>query len=839
MSFESVSIVGIEDPTVQDATEEDVLIDIERLSIEEEDEEAQPEDDVNDGGTCARLIPFYTVHSSQVISKQGKRKNFCPFCEKLISNYSRHLVTKHSDRQEMIEYIALDESELSLSTRKLKRSAITKKIKNIGNHAYNKQIVEGERNDEYLPAKRSSLKKRVVNNQTHVTCKGCLGFFRKDLLYRHAATCRRSSAVDTGSGLKKRKLVLHDHSDLLVKENAHASSMLKEEVFPKMQRDAETIIVQSDSLISKYGSNFRFSHRALNQIHYCSNRMRSLARLFITMQTLRPEIKTFRDCIQPRYFDVLVESVRQMSKFDPTSGHTKAPSVPPRLCSSLKGCANIIKSDAIKDVSLTREQKTEIMCEMNDFLHLMQKDWATEVSSNSEKSRKRMRVLKPDLLPDPDDIRKFSAYIHGLCPLYMRSLEHIPTVSNYEALAKLIIVHIITLNRRRPNETVQITLDAYLSTLNKRTDYGEDTQTLLTEEQRKSSDRLSIFYAPASKNLKKVPVLLTKEFHKATDALIEARVKIELKSKYLFGRPGRAELFDGSVVMKEFANKANLKNPSTFTANSLRHHAATSSQLRTRDDSYTKSLSKFMGHDLRTHEYFYEMPLPLVQKSVVGHELLQMTLPKPSTSTTANATPQEDITELGSERPYNESQQPHTVMSLGEMVRMYTGKAPRDMFQAKTPHTVVTSQEEAGFTPDTELMLPSGDELSQTTTAVQSQTTTTTQHSSVLGNSDDNMSDSDSPASTPPKKKHRKKRWTFSERRTIYEKFGHQLILDIKPPRKDIKDVWEKDPRLKNRTLDQVVSYVSNIFNKKQQIPTPMRKKIKNMVSKGKDILSP
>ncbi|XP_046685396.1 uncharacterized protein LOC124371126 [Homalodisca vitripennis] len=388
-----------------------------------------------------------------------------------------------------------------------------------------------------------------------------------------------------------------------------------------MQKDSQTAVAQSDSLICKFGSEFRFSHHTTKQVSYCASKMRSLAQLFITKKTLKPTIGDFRECLYPKNFDVLVESVRRMSKFDPITGETIASSVPPRLCNSPKRCASILKSEAIKSEG-SRQEKTEVLCELNDFLHLMQKDWATAVGTISEKSSRLKKVTKADLLPDPDDIRTFGCYIHELCPQYMRDLQQVPTIKkNYDRLAKLTIAHIITLNRRRPNETVEIIIEAYRSTLDERTDFGLDVQNVLTEEEMESARQMVIFYAAANKKLKKVPVLLTTVFHEAVDTLLDSHEKIGIKSKYVFGRVGSVRFYDGFVILKELTMKAGLKIPSTFTPNALRDHATTSSQLQTRNDLYAKRLSKYMGHDLKTHEHFYEMPLPLVQKAIVGHKL--------------------------------------------------------------------------------------------------------------------------------------------------------------------------------------------------------------------------
>lgn len=837
----------------------------------------------NDQQTCARLIPYFPVKlvqpnlqpektlssprkrsSSSSPSRTEddsddkrvlkKRKNFCPFCEKLITNLSRHLVTRHNDKAEVKEYVSL--SSESPRERKHRRAAITNKIRHLGNKIYNTQIVENKRNGSYLPVKRSSHQKYMVNNLTHVVCNHCLGFFKKESLYRHTSKCKQFSSGESETNEEcqenKKQVILPDHSTLMVKNNS-ASELLKKEVFPKMQKDAETVIAQGDNIITKYGSHLRFTHRTERQIHYCSSRMRTLARLFLKMKIVLPELKEFRDCINPKHFNVLVDSVRQMSNFNSVSGSMKAPSVPPRLCSSLKRCANIIKSDTIKDESLSGQEKMKINTQIDYFLFLMDKDWATEVGTNSENSRKKMKVIKKDLLPDPDDIRTLSKYINDMCPLYIERLQQIPTVSNYEKLAKLIIVHIITLNRRRPNETVEITLESYQTTLNKRISYGHDLQNVLSEKDIDSGNQLSIFYISANKNLKKVPTLLTKVFLRAVDVLIEARDKIGIESKYLFGRPGSTELFDGSAVLKEIVNKANLKSPSTFTANSLRHHAATSSQLHSRNDTFTKRLSQFMGHDLKTHEEYYEMPLPLVQKFLVGPRLLEMTLPIPSKSTTSatvtsNALMNEDLPdENPSIVPIRLNLNSETVTAKNQTSEPSTSKiSTAGTFEVNQGEDLIPSTS-TSCNSQSSLSSPSSSQTRNGLNETQSQCLSTGSQSNTahVQIEENNFTPSESGDSFNPltestqKKKHKKVRWTSVEKTTIYEKFGHHFILKSKPTRKEIKQVWEGEKNLKNRSLQQVVTYINNIVTKKQNISTPIRQKIENMVSNGKDKLSP
>lgn len=729
------------------------------------------------------------------------------------TNFSRHLVTCHSDQEEVKQYLAL--SVKPPDERRRMRREITNSLRNKGNSEFNNEVVEGLRNDELMPVRRSFRGKHPVNNRTYVVCKHCAGFLKRNTFYKHFAKCK-GKIVDAE---RTKHNLLSDNSELLVKKNAQAGRMLREDVFPKMQASDETVLAQSDQLICMYGSRFRFTHRSERQVYQCSSKMKTLARLVLTMKEIIPEVQTLRECIDPKHFNVLSEAVRRMSGFDPDNGQSRAPSVPARLCSSLKRCASLVQTCTIQNPSLTREEKNSTMSEMNDFLHLMEREWASEVSTNSENSRKRMRVMKEDVLPDPDDIATLSQYIHDRCPVYVDALKQMPTVDNYERLAKLIIAHIITFNRRRPNETVEITLETYRSTLDKRTEYGKDVENVLTEEELRSAQKLSIFFAAANKNLKKVPVLLTKTFVPAIEALIEARPKVGVTSKYLFGRPGNTELFSGTAVLRSIAAKANIKNISTFTANSLRHHAATSSQLMARNDTFTKRLSKFMGHDLSTHEHYYEMPLPIVQKSIVGHRLLSMILPSGSKSP-ASHTATSGALETS---PPRSAATPQTAkgptVDTDSPASLQNAIAPDSPTDPGGPIDSDRPEDTAGATE------VDGAPLMSTPPRRVSGSDEGSVHSGVSGRK--------------RKKKHQKKRWSEDEKRVIYSRFAKYFLLKVLPSRREIRQVWEEEESLKNRPLNVVVTYINNIHLKKQTIDTPIRKKMKNMIDNKRDKLSP
>lgn len=206
-------------------------------------------------------------------------------------------------------------------------------------------------------------------------------------------------------------------------------------------------------------------------------------------------------------------------------------------------------------------------------------------------------------------------------------LEKHVSPKNHDVLAKILIALIITLNRHRPGEVILATMNNY-SKVDVNDDFGLLDESTLTLEEKKNCKNLSIFYIAGSKNRKKVPVIITQKMKKGIDLLIKSRELLKVNNHLLFAWASNNDSFQGCDILRELKENANLQKPIHLTATGLRHHAATSSQLHTHDDTYIKRLAKFLGNDLKTHEAFYEMLLPLVQKGKVGTRLLKMTLPK-------------------------------------------------------------------------------------------------------------------------------------------------------------------------------------------------------------------
>lgn len=720
------------------------------------------------------------------------RRNCCPFCMVLVTNFSRHIVKNHGFEEEVKKYLMIQDSDRTVQ--KQKRTACTNKLRKRGNHLYNVKVTNEKSGEELLPMKRPANQLYSVTNITHMLCRFCLGLFRKENLYLHQKTCsenlQREDFDETCSpgGSEIRNRVVKSAAVMLTPDMPEASEALKKIVLPTMTRDQISFTAQSDPLILNFGSRFYKNHRDNYHRNYVSIKMRDLARVLLAMRATNPDITYMEDCLQPKYFNDLMDVVRDLSGFNDETGECSVPSLAPRLCSSMKTCADIVVSNLVKDPNLLTPQKENPKKKMDDFLHLMTKEWKIEISSNAEKSRKKKNVGKEDILPDSEDIILVCSILSNMCEELIVRLKQEPSADDYIKLSKMLIAHIIILSRRRPGEVVRASLQHY-STVDKNDEMAALKESILNDSQKKSSSELHIFHVPG-KNTRKVPCLLTKLMKKALDCLLNCRkdVGVSDDNNLLFARPFCSNLYDGTKIIDEIKSKYKLKKPQHFTATGLRHHAATVSQLSERDDTYTENLATFLGHDLAVHKQNYKIPLPMIQKGQVGHKLLQMTVKNNQSDTSFSP----------------------------------TGSSPCSNYVCNVDHLSSAKKD-------------------STNNSTLSHGTEQTSSNRQSGNDEDHH---DQDYQTPPTSNYNsdsehedssfclpkaltRKRWLDNEKEVIYQYFGKNIIRNTQPHRKEIKEMYEKESRLCARTLGQVVTYVNNIFTKKVKIPDGVLREIK------------
>lgn len=95
-------------------------------------------------------------------------------------------------------------------------------------------------------------------------------------------------------------------------------------------------------------------------------------------------VEYLEDCLIPSMFDDLVEVVRNEE-----TGGVGVASFAPRVCSSLKSCADILKALTVKDNSQSTPEKNKPRKSVDDFLHLMATEWKSLNQFQCRKNKKK------------------------------------------------------------------------------------------------------------------------------------------------------------------------------------------------------------------------------------------------------------------------------------------------------------------------------------------------------------------------------------------------------------------------------------------------------------------
>lgn len=179
------------------------------------------------------------------------------------------------------------------------------------------------------------------------------------------------------------------------------------------------------------------------------------------------------------------------------------------------------------------------------------------------------------------------------------------------------------LDRKRSGDVAEAELTFYIN--RKDEEVPEKVLETLTEEQRKCIKELDLFQIPG-KRTRGVPILLTKIMRESVDLIVACRddLKIPNSNPYLFARSGTQEPFDGGKCLDMIKKQCNLKRPEMITSTGMRHHIATMSQIHSKqNDNYTEQLAGFLGHNISVHAQNYRLPMQVLQKAVVGSQLME------------------------------------------------------------------------------------------------------------------------------------------------------------------------------------------------------------------------
>ncbi|XP_046687026.1 uncharacterized protein LOC124372661 [Homalodisca vitripennis] len=522
------------------------------------------------------------------------------------------------------------------------RKNIFDDLRNKGNHLYNKQILMNETSDldvtKLLPSRRPPVTKSPSSSD-FIICRFCCGLFMKKSFRKHAKKClEKEKEKEENSDSDKNEQDDEDYLNTRARKrmcpnfakmygylitSTSASESLKKDILPALKQDEAGKIAMKDPLIMGIASDFYKNHLNGKDKYVITRKIRDAGKLLLKVKEKDDTVKCFEDCIHPFKVSAVMESVKEMCGLNETTGEVKVVGMPARLSWILNEGASRAIQNVIENNSLSDEEKRRQKENIDDFLKVKNRRWRYDVSTNSEISRVRKKMLKPEIVSNEDDIKVFTTFVKESEKKYYNLLQTSKTCSNYENLCEAVICHIITLSRRRPAEATRALVYHYQARGNH--NYASSSiLASLTEQERKSYSALNLFLVPG-KNESRVPIILTEQMKECIDLLLSCRkdMKVPTTNELLFARPGLQTPFDGSKILSKFRKMCpGLKTPGFMTATGLRHQVATEAQVH--GEKFVGHLAKFMGHTSHIHKKSYQYPLAVIQKGIVGSALLTM-----------------------------------------------------------------------------------------------------------------------------------------------------------------------------------------------------------------------
>jgi hypothetical protein len=202
-------------------------------------------------------------------------------------------------------------------------------------------------------------------------------------------------------------------------------------VVSRMNIDDISMIARNDGLIVAYGvkSYAKTGHEQHTHQHI-SQKMRQLGRLVMKARELDAEAIDLKSVIQPRKFQLLVQSAKAVAGFQADTNTFDTPSLGLKLGHAVKKCAKILKSEAIQAEDSISIQRTD------RFIQLCDLEWTDSISTSALKTLATRQWNKVKPLPLAKDIQALQMHMETKCLAARQQVKKSPpSPSSWQDLA--------------------------------------------------------------------------------------------------------------------------------------------------------------------------------------------------------------------------------------------------------------------------------------------------------------------------------------------------------------------------------------------------------------------
>jgi len=385
-----------------------------------------------------------------------------------------------------------------------------------------------------------------------------------------------------------------------------------------MCQDEITNLVRNDAVIVRFGENLyqRQSHHNDFRTNI-SQKMREIARLIIALRTREPSIQNVKNCINPEMFPHVLGAVHQLCGLSEDAKHYSTPSLAQKLGLSLKKCAVIVKSMAV------RELDDEMLKSADDFFYMCQSEWSENVSLAaliSLETQKMNKPSKPRFLPLTDDINVLNSYLCSESNRLQQELEVSTTKAAWSSLVQISLAQTILFNRRRGVVAERLSVDAFNKRITgqPKSDIAESL-TVVEIELCKIMAHVEIM----GKLGRTMAILLTPELTKAITLMNAKREAMGISShnQYVFARLNSIYTVQGHTCLRKCAKASGASCPAHLISRNHRKHVGLVIQILNFKE-HEIDVSQFIGQDIRIDSNFYRLLINSIQLAKLSKLLL-------------------------------------------------------------------------------------------------------------------------------------------------------------------------------------------------------------------------
>ncbi|CAH0562970.1 unnamed protein product, partial [Brassicogethes aeneus] len=275
---------------------------------------------------------YLTSSDSDNLSPDGfdeeiKINNFNVVSEAIYIDKTKDRLNEVKKKFEKRDEIQIQEI-LAIKVGDKRRKFLFNKLRNEGN------FLKGTTEENIVPVRKlTGFNSELPSSLSHLPCKYCRGFYKKEYLYKHVKTCP------------------HNYDDKSTKCNAQSEGqslfsayvkddILRKEVFPTMRADSISFAAKTDSLICAVARRYLRSHREKQFRLVASRKMRQLATLLIELKK-KINVKNLMEALDPLNFDQIVECTKIISKFDSETETYGAPSLASNMATLIKDSIDV------------------------------------------------------------------------------------------------------------------------------------------------------------------------------------------------------------------------------------------------------------------------------------------------------------------------------------------------------------------------------------------------------------------------------------------------------------------------------------------------------------------